>query len=600
MCTTGSAARTPAPEIRAGYADAVSPAAVTVATRSKVRPLALDAAIVAAISIFSAFLSGSRQWAGFNSPDSEFYASLALFGNAVTDRAIEPAYYWTRLGFIAPVRALVTILGPWNGFMLWRFLLITLFVASLYWLIRQGSTRGLAAVVALFAALNTMLLSYVGNPYLTGPILAATTLFIALATWCAFGTPRVRWLPALLSGVIAAWLLMLNPYALFLALSIWVGIRIVGTFAAPVDRWRTLLIDALAAAAGFAITFLVFIGFGLLLFPGKSWVGTYLDWNGRLDYSSFISDPLIWTSDIALLVPALALLISVIAAIATRGNHWAITAVVIAGANIAFTAIYFALVPGPWLEAPHYVAKLWPGSLAAIGLAAAALLRRRGLPAIALLVPLAAIPLVLWSGRWDAVIERAQGLLIALVICLIFLVAAIIARRSANLPSAIAVLVALSITAIGMQLLQNGRGLIGIYGQYPFRAAYVDFSGEQIMGEKIKAEQWILDNTSPTDTVGVWTDPERMLSAVAAMQLWGKYNNVTGTATLTRDDVDRLELSRPTVIAMYAPTREQVDAFWGSIPPWARPSPPECTTVEIPGIGVKEAYVCLTHLRWVG
>ena len=445
-----------------------------------------------------------------------------------------------------------------------------------------------------------MLLSYAGNPYLTGAILAATMTFIALATWCAFGTPRVRWLPALLSGVIAAWLLMLNPYALFLALSIWVGIRLVGTLRASVGRWRTIFHDLVAAVVGFVITFLVFIGFGLLLFPGKNWVTTYLDWNGRLDYASFISDPLIWTSDIALLVPVSALIVSLIAAITTRGNHWAITAVVIAGANIAFTAIYFALVPGPWLEAPHYVAKLWPGSLAAFALAAAALLRRRRLPPITLLIPLAAIPLVLWSGRWEAVIGRAQGALIAMVICLAFLFAAVVARRSANLPSAIAVLVALSITAVGMQLLQNGRGLIGIYGQYPFRAAYVDFSGEQIMGEKIKAEQWLIENTSPADTVGIWTDPERMLSAVAAMQLWGKYNNVTGTATLTRDDVDRLELSRPTVIAMYAPTRDQVEVFWGSIPPWARPSTPECTTVEIPGIGVKESYVCLTHLRWVG
>ncbi len=600
MCTTGSAARMPAPELSPGYAKSVSQAATPVATSSRVRPLALDTAIVAAISVFSAFLSGSRHWAGFNSPDSEFYASLAIFGSEVTDRALEPAYYWTRLGFIAPVRALVTVLGPWHGFMLWRFLLIALFVASLYWLVRQSSSRGLAAIVALFAALNTMLLSYVGNPYLTGAILAATMTFIALATWCAFGTPRVRWLPALLSGVISAWLLMLNPYALFLALSIWVGIRLVGTFRASVGRWRTIFTDLVAAVVGFAITFLVFIGFGLLLFPGKNWVRTYLDWNGRLDYASFISDPLIWASDIALLVPVSALIVSLIAAITTRGNHWAITAVVIAGANIAFTAIYFALIPGPWLEAPHYVAKLWPGSLAAFALAAAALLRSRRLPPITLLIPLAAIPLVLWSGRWEAVIGRAQGALIAIVICLAFLLAALVARRSANLPSAIAVLVALSSTAVGMQLLQNGRGLIGIYGQYPFRAAYVDFGGEQIMGEKIKAEQWLIESTSPTDTVGIWTDPERMLSAVAAMQLWGAYNNVTGAATLTRDDADRLELSRPTVIAMYAPTREQVDVFWGSIPPWARPSTPECTTVEIPGIGVKESYVCLTHLRWVG
>lgn len=571
-----------------------------VALSARLRPVAGDAAIVAAISIFSAFLSGSKQWAGFNSPDSEFYASLALFGNEVTDRAPEPAYYWTRLGFIAPVRAVVSILGPWGGFALWRFLLIALIAASLYWLVRQRSTRQLAAVIALFASLNTMVLSYVGNPYLTGTIIAATLLLIALATWCVFGTPRISWLPALLSGATAGWLLMLNPYACFLALSMWVGVRIVGICVATARRWRVLLIDVLAATVGFTVALLTFLGFGLLLFPGRSWIGTYLDWNGRLDYASFISDPMIWTNDIALLVPISALVMAAIAALTTRGNRWALTAVVIAGANIAFTAIYFALVPGPWLEAPHYVAKLWPGSLAAIGLAAAVLLKRRSLPPIALIVPLAALPLVLWSGRWHLVIDRAQGVLIAIVICLTFFVAAIIARRTANLPSALAVLVALSIIAIGMQLLQNGRGFIGIYGQYPFRAAYVDFSGEQIMREKIKAEQWLIDNTSATDKVGIWTDPDRMLSSVAAMQLWGKYNNVTGAATLTRDDVDRLELSRPTAIAMYAPNRQQVDTFWGSIPPWARPSTPECTTVQIPGIGVQEAYVCLTHLRWVG
>ncbi|MCX6424319.1 MAG: hypothetical protein NTV96_07165 [Actinobacteria bacterium] len=473
-----------------------------VAAGSRLGPLTLDAVIVAAISIFSAFLSGSRQWVGFNSPDSEFYASLALFGNEVTDRAIDPAYFWTRLGFIAPVRGLTSLLGPWAGFALWRFLLIALIAASLYWLIRQVSSRKLASVIALFAALNTMVLSYVGNPYLTGTILAATLLFIALGTWCTFGTPRISWLPAFISGATAAWLLMLNPYACFLALSMWVGIRLVGVYVAHTDRWRALLFDTVAAIAGFAVSLLMFIALGLLLFPGLNWVSTYLYWNGRLDYTDFISDPTIWASDIALLVPLSALVIATISAITTRGDRWAVTAVVIASTNIAFTAIYYALVPGPWLEAPHYIAKLWPGSLAAIGLAAAALLQRRNFPASALLVPLAAVPLLLWSGRWAEVIERPMGVMIVLLICLGFLVAASITRRSGNFTSALAVLVALAITAIGMQLLQNGRGLMGIYGQYPFRAAYVDFSGEQIMREKIKAEQWIIDNTSAADTVG--------------------------------------------------------------------------------------------------
>ena len=54
--------------------------------------LGVVAAMAAGISV------ASQSWSGFNSPDSEFYASLALFSSDVTDRAFEPAYTWTRLG----------------------------------------------------------------------------------------------------------------------------------------------------------------------------------------------------------------------------------------------------------------------------------------------------------------------------------------------------------------------------------------------------------------------------------------------------------------------------------------------------------------------
>ena len=61
-----------------------------------------DPAVVLIIAGFTSLVS--QRWTGFNSPDSEFYASLALFGSDVTDRAVEPAYTWTRLGYIVPVR----------------------------------------------------------------------------------------------------------------------------------------------------------------------------------------------------------------------------------------------------------------------------------------------------------------------------------------------------------------------------------------------------------------------------------------------------------------------------------------------------------------
>ena len=162
----------------------------------------------------------------------------------------------------------------------------------------------------------------------------------------------------------------------------------------------------------------------------------------------------------------------------------------------------------------------------------------------------------------------------------------------------VAVLIALTITTIGLQLLQNGRGWIGIYGQYPFRAAYVDFSAQAVLSEKVRAEQWLLAQTVPTDVIGIWTDPARMMAAVAAMQLWGMNNNVSETDTLTTSDIGNLDNTRPTAIAMYAPKREEIDHFWTSIPGRLTPTAPDCITVVIPGIGVDQAYVCLTHLHW--
>ena len=120
------------------------------------------------------------------------------------------------------------------------------------------------------------------------------------------------------------------------------------------------------------------------------------------------------------------------------------------------------------------------------------------------------------------------------------------------------------------------------------------------MRSKVTAQEWVLAHTTRDDTVGIWTDPTRLTASLAAMQMWGAYNLVTGEAALTRSDVSNLERVRPTVIAMYAPTQEQIDAFWASLPPWSRPSDPECTTVPFSGIGSPEAHICLTHLRWLG
>ena len=184
----------------------------------RVRERWIDIAVVAGITAFVALVS--RRWTGFTSPDSEFYASLTLFGSEVTDRAIEPAYTWTRLGYIVPVRALVSAFGPWTGFEIWRVLLLLLIVGSTYAAVHvAGRSRWLAAALAMYVGLNTVVLAFVGNTYLTGTVIAATFALLALSVSLlghaagsghgALGGPR--WATAFVSGLIAGWLIMLNP-----------------------------------------------------------------------------------------------------------------------------------------------------------------------------------------------------------------------------------------------------------------------------------------------------------------------------------------------------------------------------------------------------
>lgn len=557
----------------------------------------------------------SRPWPGFNSPDSEFYASLALFGSEVTDRALEPGYAWTRLGYIAPVRALTSVLGPWAGFGLWRYLVIALVTGSVYAVVRLASTRQLAVILAALTAANSVLLAYAGNTYLTGTVLAALALLLALACWPLLRPARPAWLPALLSGAVVGWLVMVNPYGALLGLAMWLAVRALGLLrdagpapsGTPTSPRLTAGLgavgrDAAWATIGFCAAFLALLMAGLAIFPGRNWLATYLQWNAALDYGSFVGDATTWQRDTALFVPLLALLVSGAALLLGRRLPAAM-ATAIAGANLLFTAGYVLIVPGPWLESPTYVAKLWAGALVAIGLACAAIVQGRALGWVGWVAGAVLVTLTVWAGWWEAPIGMWAGLGLVLVALAGFVAAALLMRRAeGNAPGPWAAAVgclAIGLVLVGAQVQQNGRGLIGTYGQYPFRAAYADYQGQTLMSSKIQAQRWLLERTDATESVGIWTDPDRLMASVAAMQLWGWYNNVPGEQTLDRTESYALARLAPDAIAMYAPERRQIEDFYASLPPWSMPTPLECTTVPYLGVGNDQPSICLTHLTWL-
>lgn len=570
---------------------------------------------VAAVAVVTAFIASvSRRWTGFNSPDSEFYASLALFGSEVTDRALEPAYTWTRLGYIAPVRALVTTFGPWVGFEIWRVFLLLLIVASTYGVVHiAGRSRWLGVALSAFVGLNTVVLAFVGNTYLTGTIIAATFALVALAVSQlghaassgigVLGGPR--WTTALLSGVLAGWLVTLNPYAFVLGVGLWVAVRAVVLVRLREARWRRLGADALAALLGAAASFTAFLLAGRFLFPGRSWWGTYVEWNSRLDYTVFIGDATTWQRDTALIVVVVALIASLVATLAQPRHRWAWAALALSIANIALTGLLMAVLPGPWLESPTYVAKLWPAALLSLVLVFTSLSPgtregKRLWDGVTVVGIIVTIPLLLWSGRFDGQLAYATGWTLGGMLIAVIIATALLVRSRWTMAVAIVLTASMGAVFVGAQFLQNGRGLLGTYGQYPFRSAFVDFSYDEQMASKIEVQRWLIDQTERGDSIALWTDPERLTADVAAMQLWGGYNLVTPDATLSREGIERLEELRPSVVALYAPDRGQIEQFYASLPPWSLPSDPECTTVPYLGIGTGEAVVCITRLTWVG
>ena len=157
-----------------------------------------------------------------------------------------------------------------------------------------------------------------------------------------------------------------------------------------------------------------FLLLGRQMFPGLDWLATYRFWNSRLDYSAFISDANIWTRDVAFLVLLLALLTCVFAFALVR-NRWTFTALAIALMNMAFTITYMQIIPGPWIEAPHYAAMCWPGALASIVIAIAAIFGHRSVVLVGWLFILALIGFMVWSGHSDRIFPMSTGLSIVLL-----------------------------------------------------------------------------------------------------------------------------------------------------------------------------------------
>ena len=559
-----------------------------------------DVLAVAAITI--AFLILTPWWSGLDTPDSEFYASLAIFTDQITDRAPIDSYFWTRLGYIAPVHALISILGIWGGFAAYKALLLAVITASTYTLARRTTGFWRATWLTAAVVASSVLLSYLGNPYITGSIMAGTAALAALST---FDKPPA----AIASGLVLGWMAMAYPGGALLGGSIWLALRVYGLRTVANTTVRSQLAYLATATTFTFLSLAVFWLSGRALFPGLDWLGTYIE-ASRFDYSRYSSGEWVWLRDISLLVPASVLVISIVNVIAHRRStstdqrskqrraaEWAL---IISATSIGFILAYSPFFGAHFLEAPPSQAMLWPPAMISTALIAASRMQDdpKPKPTIIISAAVGLIAIVI-AGRIDPNLPLVAGWLIALTLIAIVIITP---------QSTIATLIATTVFLTGAQLLQNSREPLGQFMLDPYTWAYQANPNEQKIRTAVNAQQWLLDNTTDQDRVLLWVDGpwmqgDRELYTVASMQLWGD-NRVTLEPTLTDGyGINALNSIKPTVIAMNGKSMEAITTFYESIPRERQPTPPVCYDYTWPIDPVSDfpttvGHTCLTRLSW--
>ena len=328
---------------------------------SKVRLLG-DAVVVLGLWAGIMFLSGAETYTFLHTPDSEFYASLSAYGSQITDRAPEDAYYWTKLGLIVPQYLLSQFLGFETAHALFRAWLILCTVASAYAVGRSSGSRSVGALGALFVGLNSVLLGFFGDTYVTGAGIASLAVLFALLFHAPRGGSgkRLLWFGV---GLDFGWMLMLHPNVVVIAAPAAVVLAVGGQLVMTTRGLRPLVARVAWAILGLLVALLVHILAGAVIFPGLNWVDTVVTWSLKIDGSDYAAPSWAWlATETSLLVPVTCAVVSLGIWLASRRPEVGLFAV--AGLVPMATAIAFTLATGgAFLEASIFNALLWPWAL---------------------------------------------------------------------------------------------------------------------------------------------------------------------------------------------------------------------------------------------
>jgi hypothetical protein len=207
------------------------------------------------------------------------------------------------------------------------------------------------------------------------------------------------------------------------------------------------------------------------------------------------------------------------------------------------------------LEAPMYQAMLWPPAMIAAVLLFSTLRVQQWW------IYVLSIAVIIGAGALQPTLTFAVGAAVALGMVL---AGVITSQRTTVLA-----LVAVTVFFASAQLLQNSRTDLGLYFLSPYSWAFAPNPIAEKVSTAIEVQEWLLANTTNKDQIltwvdGTWTEGDRELYAVAAMQLWGE-NRLTLEPTVddyARAIVDQVE---PTVIALYGRDQDSITTMLESL-----------------------------------
>lgn len=506
----------------------------------------------------------TQNWSGLDTPDSEFYASLAIFTDQITDRAPIDSYYWTRLGMIGPAHLAISFFGIWEGFAVYKAFLILVLTASIYAIARTFTGFWRATWLTAAASSSSIVLAYLGNPYVAGTVLAGLAALLALSI-------RSDMIGAAGSGVALGWLVMTYPTGALLGATLWTSIQIYSLVNFAPAR-RKLALQLIVTASCVTVTAIVFWLVGRSLFPRLDWLQTYVQASSQ-DHSVYGSGEWVWLRDPSLLIPTATLVVAIINRYRLRRSLSSDLAVIFSSASITFYLIFAPIFGAQFLEAPPHQVLLWIPTLTSIVLVATSRMvdtpePSRWLTVIGILV----LAFIIGCGWLSPNFSFVIAIMIAITM---------IAILASAPPGMLGTFLAVGIFLIGSQLLQNSRPQLGTFMLDPYFWAYTANPNEAKLRTAVNAQKWLLDNTRPDDSLllwvdGPWREGDRELYSVAAMQLWGE-NRLSLEPTLNDQyGLEKLASTKPTALVLYGKSMDAIWDFWESIPREFDPGAPDC------------------------